>query len=65
MPVVIGAEGVERIVEIELNGDEKAMFDKSARGGAARWSTPASKIAPELGLKPTMHVAASQRLEAT
>ncbi len=29
VPVVIGAGGVERIVEISLNPDEKAMFDKS------------------------------------
>jgi malate dehydrogenase len=29
VPIVIGAEGVERIVEVELNGDEKAMFAKS------------------------------------
>jgi malate dehydrogenase len=29
VPVVIGAKGVERIVEIALNGDEKAAFDKS------------------------------------
>jgi malate dehydrogenase len=29
VPVVIGAGGVERIVEIELNPTEKAMFDKS------------------------------------
>jgi malate dehydrogenase len=29
VPVVIGAKGVERIVEITLNGDEKAAFDKS------------------------------------
>jgi malate dehydrogenase len=29
VPVVIGAKGVERIVEISLNPDEKAMFDKS------------------------------------
>lgn len=29
VPVVIGADGVERIVEIELNGEEKALFDKS------------------------------------
>jgi len=29
VPVVIGAGGVERIVEIELDGDEKAGFDKS------------------------------------
>jgi malate dehydrogenase len=29
VPVVIGARGVERVVEIELNGAEKTMFDKS------------------------------------
>jgi len=29
VPVVIGAKGVERIVEIALNAEEKAMFDKS------------------------------------
>ena len=30
VPVVIGAGGVERIVEIALDRDEKAAFDKSA-----------------------------------
>ena len=29
VPVVIGAGGVERIVELQLNAEEKAMFDKS------------------------------------
>jgi malate dehydrogenase len=29
VPVVIGAGGVEKIVEIELNADEKSAFDKS------------------------------------
>ena len=29
VPVVLGAGGVERVVEIELNASEKAMFDKS------------------------------------
>ncbi|TVQ35586.1 MAG: malate dehydrogenase [Geminicoccaceae bacterium] len=29
VPTVIGAGGVEKIVEIELNADEQAMFDKS------------------------------------
>jgi malate dehydrogenase len=29
VPVVIGAKGVERILEIALNPEEKAMFDKS------------------------------------
>src|SRR6202795_4473411 len=30
VPVVIGAKGVERIVEIQLNSAERAMFEKSA-----------------------------------
>ena len=29
VPVVIGAGGVERIVEIRLTADEQALFDKS------------------------------------
>ena len=29
VPVVMGANGVERIVEIALDADEQAMFDKS------------------------------------
>jgi malate dehydrogenase len=29
VPVVIGANGVEKIVQLELNAEEKAMFDKS------------------------------------
>lgn len=29
VPVIIGANGVEKIVEIELSSEEKAMFDKS------------------------------------
>ncbi|MBN8896815.1 MAG: malate dehydrogenase [Rhodospirillales bacterium 69-11] len=41
VPVVIGAGGVERIVEIELNGTEKAAFDKSC--GAVRELIEASK----------------------
>jgi malate dehydrogenase len=31
VPVVIGAEGVERIVEVQLTDDEKAMLDRSAK----------------------------------
>ncbi len=31
VPVVIGAGGVERIVEIELNADERAAFDNSVK----------------------------------
>ena len=29
VPVVIGAGGVEKVVEIELNAEEQAMFDHS------------------------------------
>ncbi|KQP38397.1 malate dehydrogenase [Methylobacterium sp. Leaf104] len=29
VPIVIGANGVERVLEVDFNGDEKAMFDKS------------------------------------
>ena len=29
MPVLIGANGVEKIVEIEFNAEEKEMFAKS------------------------------------
>ena len=43
VPVVIGAKGVERIVEIELNGAERGMFEKSVRVGARAWSTPARR----------------------
>ncbi len=31
VPVIIGAGGVEKIVEIDLNADEKAMLEKSAK----------------------------------
>jgi malate dehydrogenase len=48
VPVVIGAKGVERVVEIELTGAEQAMFDKSvdAVGGLV---DACMKIAPNLG----------------
>jgi malate dehydrogenase len=29
VPVVIGEKGVERVVELDLTKDERAMFDKS------------------------------------
>jgi malate dehydrogenase len=29
VPTVIGAGGVERIIDIQMNRDEQAMFDKS------------------------------------
>jgi malate dehydrogenase len=41
VPVVIGKDGVEKIVEIELTADEKAMLDKSA--AAVRELVEASK----------------------
>jgi malate dehydrogenase len=41
VPVVIGAGGVERIVEVELNPTEKAAFDKSC--GAVRELIDASR----------------------
>jgi len=47
VPVVIGSKGVERIVEIELNGAERTMFEKSA--GSVRGLVDACmKIAPDL-----------------
>jgi malate dehydrogenase len=47
VPVVIGAKGVERIVEIELNAAERAMFEKSAASVAALIDA-CKKIAPSL-----------------
>jgi malate dehydrogenase len=41
VPVVIGAKGVERIVEISMNAEEKAEFDKSV--GAVRSLLEATK----------------------
>ncbi|WP_075219777.1 malate dehydrogenase [Acuticoccus yangtzensis] len=47
VPVVIGSEGVERVVEIELQGDEKDQFDKSV--GAVKGLLDACKtIDPSL-----------------
>src|SRR5215207_6605736 len=48
VPVVLGAKGVERIVEIELNSSERGMFEKSA--GAVKGLVDACmNIAPNLG----------------
>src|SRR6201989_463885 len=47
VPVVIGAKGVERIVEIELNSGERSMSEKSA--AAVQGLVDAcKKIAPTL-----------------
>jgi len=48
VPVVIGAKGVERIVEIELNGGERAMFEKSV-ASVEGLVEACKKIAPNLG----------------
>jgi malate dehydrogenase len=47
VPVVIGAKGVERIVEIHLNGAERGMFEKSAEA-VANLVEACRKIAPNL-----------------
>jgi malate dehydrogenase len=47
VPVVIGAKGVERIVEIQLNGAERTMFEKSAEA-VATLVEACKKIAPNL-----------------
>src|ERR1700687_3354098 len=48
VPVVIGAKGVERIVEIELNGPERAMFEKSV-ASVQTLVDACKQIAPTLG----------------
>jgi malate dehydrogenase len=47
VPVVIGANGVERIVEIRLDSDEKAAFKKSVDAVKSLMDA-AKKIAPDL-----------------
>jgi len=41
VPVKLGREGVEQIIEVELDGDERAMLDKSVELIRERWSTQA------------------------
>jgi malate dehydrogenase len=48
VPVVIGAKGVERVVEIELNGPERTMFENSAKA-VETLVEACKKIAPDLG----------------
>ena len=48
VPVVIGAKGVERIVELELTGAERAEFDKSV-ASVKGLVEACQKIAPDLG----------------
>jgi malate dehydrogenase len=47
VPVVIGAQGVERIVEIRLDSDEKTAFKKSV-DAVKNLMDAAKKIAPDL-----------------
>jgi malate dehydrogenase len=47
-PAVIGGKGVERIVEIQLNGAERTMFEKSAQS-VATLVDACKTIAPNLG----------------
>ena len=47
VPIVIGADGVEKIVEIDLNADEQAMFDHSV--GAVKELVESCK-----GLEPSL-----------
>jgi malate dehydrogenase len=47
VPVVIGAKGIERIVELQLTGAERAMFEKSAEA-VETLVDACRKIAPHL-----------------
>ncbi|MDP9137494.1 MAG: malate dehydrogenase [Pseudomonadota bacterium] len=49
VPVVIGAGGVERILEIRLDGDERAQFKNSVKAVQALMEA-ARKIAPDLAV---------------
>jgi malate dehydrogenase len=48
VPVVIGAGGVERVVELDLTKDERAMFDKSV-GSVQGLIEACRKLEPRLG----------------
>ena len=48
VPAVIGSKGVERIVEIQLNGAERDMFEKSVTS-VQTLIDACKKIAPDLG----------------
>jgi malate dehydrogenase len=47
VPVVIGAKGVERIVEVEFTSSERAAFEKSA-ASVQGLVEACKKIAPAL-----------------
>jgi len=48
VPVVIGAKGVERVVEVEFNSGERGMFEKSVQSVEGLVDA-CKKIAPDLG----------------
>ncbi|MEQ1713765.1 MAG: malate dehydrogenase, partial [Hyphomicrobium sp.] len=48
VPVIVGAGGVERVVEIDLNAAERAMFMRSVESVKALVDV-CTKIAPQLG----------------
>jgi malate dehydrogenase len=48
VPVVIGAKGVERVVEVEFNSGERGMFEKSVQSVEGLVEA-CKKIAPDLG----------------
>jgi malate dehydrogenase len=48
VPAVIGAKGIERIVEIQLNGAERTMFEQSVESVSSLVEA-CMKIAPNLG----------------
>jgi malate dehydrogenase len=50
VPVVIGAKGVERVVEISMNKSEKKEFDNSVKSVKELIAT-CKKLDPSLGKK--------------
>jgi malate dehydrogenase len=48
VPVVIGSKGVERVIEIDLNKAERAMFDNSL-ASVEGLIEACTKIVPTLG----------------
>ena len=48
VPIVLGAEGCERVVEVNFNADEKAMFDNSV-GAVKELMEACIKLEPSLG----------------
>ena len=49
VPVIIGKDGVEKVIELELSGDEKVNFEKSIKAVQELFSA-AKKIDKNLDL---------------